>query len=937
MIEGLNLSDNFADRLVQIIKNRRKDPLQTAKTTVILPTKRSVLGVKNAFVKISGETPILVPKLVALYDMDDLTEDLPPALSPLERLFMLARLCREKPNVTSFDKALKIAQSLAELMDEFYEYSINPQDLNTLIEEKDLALHWQESLTFLDILTEYWPRILKEKNKMDIVERRIFLIDRLKNKILHSSPDEFYILAGLDGETPVVRNLIKETANQENVLVLLNGLNVYINDDEVKVLTESHYQYSLNCLLRDLGKKAADIPLLSQTEQPQEAVIREAFKPAELTNEWAQSNLTPAHIQNVKRYACENMAEEALTIALILRETLETPEKTAALVTSDRNLARRVISEMRRWGIKLDDSAGTPLNNTPVGIFLLLTAEYGVEQTEKSLLSVLKHPLCADGRKPSDLRETVRQTEKKARLKGQKFQPKLNIPADKFLKLFKSSDPVVFSELLMQHLSFVELLAASSDKTGKERLWQTDDGEKAYQFLTELKEQAQKIDPVPPELYPQILNFLMRYISVRPKYGTHPRLDILGPIGARLSHPDVCIIGGLNEGTFPSLPDTGPWLSRLMRQKIHLPSPERIFASQSMDFAFCFCAKEVHLTRSLKAGGSQTIPSRFISRIEAVLSAPQNERGKPNILWEPVKHDIVQQLDQPLSFEKIVRPSPCPPKEFRPRTLSVTRIKDLMTNPYAVYARYILNLKPLKELESFDIRKDYGTAVHNAFKEMAAKENLSVSDTAAEIEKQLRSVGCGETDLAYYKTKIEKTAEFYVTEENKRREKIEKPNPEITGKISFPLCDGTVFTLTAIADRIDQMRDGSYDIIDYKTGSIPDKTAVKQGVESQLPLEGLILLENGFKECLNAKDIHFSYWRITGKGTGGEIKNWQEDISVSQLIAEAKEGVTKLLNAYQNDTQPYESHLMPKFIKYDDYEHLARVKEWLTEEGEVEE
>ncbi len=937
MIEGLNLSDSLANQVVQWVCTHCQNPLQAAKTTVILPTKRACFTVKNAFVRLSENRPILLPRLQALYELDDpLAENLPPAISQTERLFLLAQLCHAKSSVDTYDKALKVAKSLAELLDDFYEYQVNLNDLKSLVKEENLAIHWQESLDFLEILTDFWPQILKERGKIDAVDRRIRLINLLKEKILSAPADEFYILGGAEENSPAVKSLIKAISSKNNVLILLNGLNIYLDDDEKNALTENHYQYVLVETLKALGKTPADIRLLSSFEQPQEALIREAFKPAKLTDEWLQNDLTEETVQNIKYIECENMTEEALAIALIMRKVLETPEKTAALVTTDRNLARRVIAEMKRWGVELDDSAGRPLDNTPTGIFLTLLAAYAVQQKGETALALLKHPLCADQRMPADLRAFVRETEKTIRDNNQKFQIALNTPMTEFLELFQSSHPVPFLDLLTAHLNMAEELAESADRSGRERLWQSDDGEEAYRFFTELKEQASLIPDVPPALYVQILKFLMQFVPFRPKYGTHPRLDILGPIEARFFHPDVCIIGGLNEGTFPALPNVGPWLGASMRKAVNLPSTESIFATQSMDFASCFCAKEVYLTRSLKADGSQTIPSRFLSRIEAVLAAHHDaEDNAAPILLNSTTEVSPQEMDMPDQYEKIVRPAPCPPKELRPKKLPATQIKNLLVNPYAVYARYILQLRPLNELESFDMKSGYGTALHAAFQELVYEKDLTVSKALQKITEHLLADGCSETDLVYNKTKIEKSAAFFVETQNQMKSEIEKTMTEISGSFSFPLCDGTLFTLTAKADRIDKMKDGSYEIIDYKTGTVPSSATIQSGINSQLPLEGLILQQNGYDDCPDPQEIHFSYWHITGKDSGGEIQRQSKKENQATLIEEAREGIKKVLNAYQNNTRPYEPRLMNQAVTYDDYEHLARVKEWLTEESEA--
>ena len=69
--------------------------------------------------------------------------------------------------------------------------------------------------------------------------------------------------------------------------------------------------------------------------------------------------------------------EEAAAIAMVLREALEMPGATAALVTPDRDLAGRVATELLRYGVVADDSAGERLADTPPAVFLRLLADGG--------------------------------------------------------------------------------------------------------------------------------------------------------------------------------------------------------------------------------------------------------------------------------------------------------------------------------------------------------------------------------------------------------------------------------------------------------------------------------------------------------------------------------------------------------------------------------
>ena len=90
-----------------------------------------------------------------------------------------------------------------------------------------------------------------------------------------------------------------------------------------------------------------------------------------------------------------NAEEEALAIAIALREAVETPDKTAALVTPDRGLAHRVLAALARWNVPVDDSRGEVLPETQAGVFARLVAEAALGGlTPVTLLALLKHPLC---------------------------------------------------------------------------------------------------------------------------------------------------------------------------------------------------------------------------------------------------------------------------------------------------------------------------------------------------------------------------------------------------------------------------------------------------------------------------------------------------------------------------------------------------------------
>lgn len=934
MIYSVGLSDDFADKLTEFVLSAAKDDyFKLAQIQIILPTKRACRTVKEAFLRASDGHSLLLPKLTALYELETLAEDIPPAMPALERTLLLTKLCLAKPNIQTPDKAVMVAMGLGTLLDEFYQYEADISKISTLVTERQFADHWNETASFLDILHTVWPQILAERGQIDEMDRTIRLIKSYAYQWRQNPPAHPLIMAGFDGAIPAVIELAKTVHALPKGTLFLNGLDTGLDEKMFNALPDTHYQYSLKKLLQGLDVSPRQVQRLGHTNVPAETLIREALKPAEETHTWRYvQDITPEALAHVKRLECENPGAEALTVALKLREVLETPSKTAAFVTTDRILARRVMLEMKRWGVELDDSAGTPLHQTEVGIYLSLVVNVGINVGDgNALLALLKHPLSADGLNPMSLRLKIKSAEKKTRMAHAKLDYKTNTDLSSFGDRFQNNILVPFAELLREHIRVAEELATSSDRSGIARLWSDDAGKTAFNLFTELLTYGDIIGEIEPRFYPEMFQLLMSGISVRPRFGMHPRLDILGPIEARLHHADVMIVGGLNEGSFPQLPEVGPWLNRPMRKALGLPALENKIAVSAMDFATCFCAKEVYLTRALKADGAPTISSRFLSRLLAVLQST-------DLHWPAQTGYLATLLDKPNFPMPIVRPAPKPPVSARPRSLSVTKIELWMRDPYAIYARYILKLYPLDDLEQLSKQQVFGMAVHNAL-ERFLKENSHATDFNRLMNfglDSLKTHGFDTGDLAFYLPKFEQMAKWFLARQEERFNAVSISFTEQKGSVVLDLPSGD-FTLSGTADRIDLLSDGTVEIIDYKTGAAPKSKEVHAGYAPQLALEAYILTQKGFADVQACKVSQLSYWKLSGKENGGKITSLIEDGKADELVQKTVAGLKQLITTFDDEQVPYESCPAPeKAPKYNDYEHLSRAKEWLTKEDEEE-
>ncbi len=980
----------FVDALAAGILDRvGPDPLALSRATVLLPTARAVRSLRDAFLRLADGRPVLLPRLSPLGDVDAdeiaLTLEglgagaggltIPPAISALRRQLLLSRLILAAGDRFARTKAqaAKLAAELGKLLDQVQTERLSFDSLKTLVPE-DYAEHWQETLRFLAIVIEQWPGLLETQGLVDPAVERDARLTALARSLELRPPDGPVIAAGSTGSIPATADLLAVIARLPDGAVVLPGLDRDLDEDTWARLDDGHPQFGLKRLLDRLGVDRAAVRswpvpagMASRAPAARARLIAEALRPAETTEAWrALPALEEAALDGLTRIDCPTPQEEAGVIALLLRRALETPGRTAALVTPDRDLARRVAAELRRWDVDVDDSAGRPLAETPVGSWLRHLADYAATPTPVGLLSLLKHPLAACGMDPAAFRSLVRALER-AILRGPRpadgfkglrdalaaaEKDRFDTPDDRralgqFLTELErriggltgavADGERSLREWLDLHAQAAELLAGTDAEDGALRVWRHDDGEAAARFLNELAEAADGFPPLGGADYAALLEVAMSGRAVRPRFGLHPRLHILGLLEARLQQFDLMILGGLNEGTWPPAPAADPWMSRPMRQDFGLPSPERHIGQTAHDFAQATGAAEVVLTRAERVEGTPTVPSRWLLRLDAVLEkaglAGALEADQP---WWLALHKA---LDWPDRVRPCAAPAPTPPLAARPRKLSVTQVETWMRDPYAVYARHILNLRALDPIDADPGAAERGQFIHAALDAFVrAYPDRMPPDALEELHRFGREAFGPLLEQPSIRTfwwpRFERIAEWFLAEERGRRATVTPLATEVRGRLVLD-APGGPFTLTATADRIDRVQADRLGIIDYKTGQPPNDKEVRLGKAPQLPLEALIAMEGGFEGVAPAPVAELAFWHLSGGEPAGHVRLLKEDPTT--LAAEAKEGLLNLIARFDDAATPYLSQPRPGWApRYTDYGHLARVAEWSAGGGEGE-
>ena len=972
----------FADDLVTGMLDIIKTPNEMADSIIMLPNRRLAQATRQAFIRLGGNTAQIMPRMMPIGDVDEDAEELiaagwdaddkPPIIDRIERQLSLSELTRPFFKATSLHNVaeaenLALAAALGVFLDQMQTAQCDPKKLAELAHQ-DHAEHWKKIIKFLEIGTEIWPQILREINKSDPAIWRNAAIKARATAWQQSPPKGTVIIAGSTGSIPATHQLMESVLAMPNGHIILPGLDKYMTEEDWQELSDdqdptlaTHPQHAMAALLGRLGVVRRDVAIWQGTRfmkgdyNPEESgragVIREAMRPAKQTPKWreipARQEIKPRSIKGWQRIDCYDKREEAEVIALAMREVLEVPSKTAIMITGDERLAKMVAGELQRWEVNVPLTAGQKLSQTSVGQFLLLIIEAWAEDFAPiPLLAMARHRLAAAGMKRHDFREKIKKIEKcllrgktiESGLEGLEKAAEKYPDLKKFIKenLIKPLKPLLgknkktsLAEWVNIHGKAAENLS-KNDIDGAVRPWLQQDGIRLAQFFQRLQRYGKNIT-VAPEDYLSILRNLMAAEKIYPKQQEHPRLAILTPIEARMQTADLTIIGGMNEGLMPQDITPDPWMNSAMRQQFGMPQTNWRIGHMALDITNALARPEVIITQAKRDGSTPILPSRWLRRLDAVLGVAEIEWPKNQRLQRLARQINSDGSDQ--CPEK--RPEPKPPLKARPTEFSATGLDTLLRDPYASYARKILKLKALGDIDQKPSAADRGNITHEALRQFI-EENQGTATKENGYERLIEIGESAFNDFSrspmvtiFWRARFLETAKWFIENEQKNRPLIAKSIVEETGTASLE-AGGVTFTITAKADRIDLLHDGRLDIIDYKTGGLRSSKEVGGGRALQLRVEAFIADSGGFSEIEKGLPIKsLTYWKLSGtKNNPGEIKNVTPDNE--NIADDTKQGLMRLLGSFTDQNQGYLSEpITGEANPYSDYRHLARVGEWI--------
>ncbi len=1015
-------------------------PLALAGVTIFVPTRRSARVLRSEFVDLLGGRSAILPMIRALGETDDDSGffdaevpailDLAPPLSGTARLIELGRLIlawrnrlpqvvldihAESPLIApaSPADAIWLARNLAELIDAIETEELDWEALDGL-DGGEHALWWQLTLAFLKIARTYWPERLAELKHSSPARHRNAVLKAETQRIAAGKVSGPIIIAGSTGSIPATAALIAAVKALPNGTIVLPGLDGSMSDAEWRLIageasgsgtssrnpaSRTHPQYGFHRLLTRMGIERGDVPALASAADDldyRSAVLSRALLPADATDVWMEARQSfdaerlLSAFADVALIEAANEREEATAIAIALRLALEADEESqAALITPDRGLARRVGTELARFDIEADDSAGIPLSATPAGALARLLLEATLRPDDPvALVALLKHPLARFGQTPEDARRAADVLELVALRGGTDAADisALEAVLDKALDRQKTDrhpppwregigpDDIAMARALARriasavgplastlsadpqtgrHRSTVLPLSDWAERTGRAleaaaideqgnlgALWASEAGEIMATLLRGIIETDGQMEADGPQ-WCDILEALAASEAVKPRSMRHPRVFIFGALESRLQSVDLVVLGGMNEGTWPGQTSNDPFLSRTMKAGIGLEPPERRIGQLAHDFQMACGTRRLILSRSMRQGSAPTVASRWLQRLQALggerLTALLKANGADYLHWMRI---LDQGERQPLSE----RPEPKPPAELQPRKYSFSEVTRLRRDPYSVYARRILRLEPMQPFNRDPGAAERGLLYHRIVDRFVKGGFDPATREGEEAMIRLTAEAFDEEKLpahidTIWRPRFQAVGRAFLEWERERRHGIVKSFTEVPAAMDLGIGD---IRLTGIADRLDRLADGTIDIIDYKTGSSPSPKEARALLDPQLALEAAALRAGAFRVIGPARPHSLRYVRLKPGSrfavdtVNNEGTRSKETKSTEQLADESLAELRKLLSALMSGRFGFASRLIvQKQRDYGgEYDHLARVAEWATADGE---
>ena len=953
---------NFLESLYRYVLDNFNNNLNVSNLTIFLPSRRSVNELKRIFLKNSQKQSLFLPTLKAIGDIDyddivlngldydslvNYSELTKPISNIKYKLLLIKTILKSQDNI-NIEQSINLSKELNTFLIEVERQGLDLDDLNNIVDD-EYAIHWQKILVFLKDFGKKWNKFLQDNNIVSNNTNIIKKIELYTKNFEREAPKNPIIIAGNFVSIKSTLNLIKTLSKYDNTYFIFKDYENIKDKYNIEKVDEINNNYYFTQIVEELK---IDIKKIQDLKYEDYKIVDDnilqtlhlSMLPYDLTYKW--HDLKANKLEHIKYIECKDIYEEFNLITYYILNYINTNSLKNIAIISSIDLADKMELYLKQWNLPVNNSFGKKFIDTKLIKYLLLVIDtYNNNFNKTDLLSLLKNEFSYFGYTKEELNKNILDFEKyvldnKQNCDGFNSYKKnidyyikdeeikqnlLNFlnKIESFFKDFNDKKSYNLKDLIILHLNIVENITKNIEDNNY-LIWHINDlHQKIFDFINKnLIQQADCYNNINLKDYCAILSYILAEQSYSENYSTYPAINIISAQESRLINYDLVVITNLNDGNFPINIATDPWMSKSMRKSFGLPAKEIEIGKSAYDFIQLLSQKEVLLTRSTKLAGNTTFKSRFLQRLETFLKC--NDITLNNIYndyIESYKQINILKLDNNIYKQK---PNPKPQLSVRPKKLSATNINVLKKNPYDIYAKYILKLKPLNILLETNIQSTLGTIIHKAIEIYSKnyKQNNNHFDTLKQIfvEEINKIFVDNEVLIQFYKDKFDDALQYFLDLDKKQRDNNVDVLSEIKNEYYMKNCN---MNIEARVDRIDK-NTNIVDIIDYKTGTCPSKTDVIKGKELQLLIEALILSKQN-RYTINS----LQYWQIKHKNSKivNIINDDKKNINLDNLIENTEKLLNRLFNFFNDENNGY---IATNRNNYSDYEQLSRVDDWLS-------
>lgn len=906
-------------------------PVERARAVLLMPNRRSCHTMHAALARqLAGKTSLL-PRILPLADADQtllsllgegalaLTATIPPAMSAAQHRYLLAQQIhaferRRMEGGVTLHYALTLADTLMALQEQCTRAGvvITQEKLRALV-HADVATHWKQALLFLGILTDSWPALEAELGLTTAAAREVALTHTLAAAWVQSPPDFPVFAIGSTGSQPATAHLLQVIADMPRGAVILPGLDTAMHATEWATIRAGHPLFHLKALLDYWPRLPSQVVPLATAPR---SLWLDVLADASAIAAWSSCSKPTANIP--KLIPCAHSEEEARVIALLLREGLEEASARSALITPDEGLMARVAVHLQRDGIRVDRASAGTLATTQTGsLWQSLLAAINAPDSLLTLRSLLHHPLLAiDGALLAGLERGWHGVNRNRAGQLPRHDAALRNHSDYGTLSSWVKSIFHFNRQRMGASAWVaiceQLLAVWMRETGQ--------GADAVAESIEDLAYAEDFGPLDSVDFASLLSERLSEPWRDAGVYTHPRIAMLTPVEARGQTFDRVIIANMQEVMWPGVATPNPWLNRAAQQALGLPAAEEGISRMAHDMLMLASSGTVFLTYPQREGSSPTARSRFIERLVTFMASHGVAESAITSHEYPAWASELQASEAYVP-EPEARPNP--PVEQRPHRLPVSEIDKLFTDPFTLYARHVLDLKPLAEIDAAPEASDFGTLAHKAIEALTSHWTFtgraaSEGEIIQLAEHALRDFSARPNVDLFWRTRLVNSLHYINSLEADRRGEIVEVSTEraIEGDIAGVTLHGRI-------DRV-EARGGGITVIDHKTGNLPSDKDIADGRALQLMIYGMLLKQGG------AAPEAVEYWGMPRLGRMGQVR--RVALAPEQL-SNFQSQLGEALNQMVNENKPFLARPISNGFDErfgNDYDGISRYDEWAS-------